>query len=71
MSALSTDYPSRPGFARHLRMTAVLRHPGMTEVLRHPGMMSRQPNNVILRCERSEPRRMQPCRALSAKGDQS
>ena len=61
MSALFADHPSRPGFPRHLRMT---------EALRHPGILSRTQNNVILRCERSEPRRMQPCRALSAKGDQ-
>ena len=78
MSALVADHSSRPGFARRLRMTEVLRHPGVTaysrhpgvtEVLRHPGMISPQPNNVILRCERSEPRRMQFCRALHAKGD--
>lgn len=69
MSALVADHPSRPGFARRLRMTEVLRHPGVTAYSRHPGMISPQPNNVILRCERGEPRRMQFCRALHAKGD--
>ncbi|RTL96901.1 hypothetical protein EJV44_09820 [Ancylobacter aquaticus] len=61
MSALFTDHPSRPGFARHLRMTAALRHPGMT---------SHEQNNVILRCERSEPRRMEVRRVLTVKGHQ-